>query len=244
VIYDELHRGALTFALGAQISSPIQSTGTLDRRNGGAFLIQLGADLGRRVQLSIDLALTGRSFDTGALRRELGADGSVGTLTSYTNGRTAAGLSGAGGLWSTLSFRWSPNDWTIRPYFGVLAGLRYEPLLFESADFQAACAGTAESDLFCGATRGYAIEAPTTGWTLGPLAGVRTALFYGEKTGLELRFEARGHATFWGRPKLRFDGEVTEESLRAYGRWSALEYGDPVFDLTTLALLELRFGIF
>lgn len=239
--YDDPQAFAAVFGLGVHVLSPFDSASTLGRSNTGGLDIHLGADFGRRLELSFDVALAGRSLDADALSARLGANGTVDTLSSYTNRRSSSiGLNGAGALWLHLAFRYALADWQLRPFAGLFGGYRYEPMLFKSNDFTEACVPAKDGELVCGASRGYAIESPSHAWSFGPLIGMKYPLVHSERFGLELRVEAQGHITLWSEPTLRFEGDVTGESLQTFARWKTVDYGAPTFDLVLLTSLDVR----
>lgn len=231
---------AAIFGLGAHVLTPFDTRSTLGRVNAGALDLRLGAALSENFELAFEVALGSRALDARALSQTLGARGDLGTLANYTNRRGGTGLSGASALWFHLSARYQLADGPVRPYAGLFAGLRYEPLLFKSDHFLEACTPTPSGDLACGASQGYAIEAASRAFSLGPILGARTRLARSDRFAVDLRLEAQGHTTLWSNPELRFEGDVTSEALQTYERWRAIDYGSPTFDLLFLAAIDVR----
>lgn len=231
---------AAVVGLGAHVLTPFDTSRTLGRVNAGGLDLHLGAALGERLEIGVELALGSRALDARALRQILGANGELGTLANYSNRDNSTGLSGASALWFHLSARYQLAAWPVRPYAGLFAGFRYEPLLFKSDKFLEACTPAPEGELVCGASQGYAIEAASRAFSLGPILGARTNLSRSDRFAIDLRLEAQGHTTLWSNPDLRFEGDVSEESLQTYDRWKNISYGSPTFDLIFQAAIDIR----
>ncbi len=241
--YPGLERVGLNpvLGLGYLLNSPFPSKNTVSRKNNHQFLLRVGLAFLDSFELTFDFAVGGRTLDASVIERSLGVPGSIGTLELNTFSGENSTLSGASGISSTLALKYNFASEGLRIYAGIFAGIRYEPMVFSSPDLLRACNGDGSS--ICRAASGYGIEAPNTAYTFGPLFGVVQPLVTTFAYSFEMFLETRAHATFWVEPQLLFDGDVVPEALLAYERWQELDYGSPVFDISVMAGVAIRFSL-
>lgn len=234
--YDAQEGWGVSLAMGSWALIPLgDPAASLPRESTGVFITTLGFDLGRRLEAHFAFGWGGRSLDDAALERRLGP-GRVEDLTHFETAN--ASYSGSvGSLHVMGGLRYAVADWAWRPYVGLFAGRRMEFFKFDSPDVPASC-----GDQSCPHRAGFRIAAPTGGWVVAPALGIRRALIHGEHLGLEVRAEALAHVTFWGRPPLFYQGEVTPGGLEAYQRFRALDDGGPALALGLGLTLEARAG--
>lgn len=227
--------------IAMQLISPLPNSGAFSRNNAGFFTFRLGVGFLERLELTLDFSVGGRGLDAAVLADRIGESGTIDTLSNTTccDNTTVGGDASA--TLTMLSLRYAFSNDSLRPYLGVAAGMRYEPVIFRSPDLLRVCAGSGEEN--CHAATGWSIEGPNVAYLAGAVAGVTYTLFGSTFTGFELFAEAQAHATFWAEPELAFDGDVVPESLRAYERWDALDYGGPVLDIAVLAGVALRLSL-
>jgi hypothetical protein len=234
--YDAPERWGVSLAMGSWVLLPVgDPAGALPRETTGLLVATMALDLGRRIEVLFTVGFGGGSLDDRALEQRLGP-GQVDTLTHFsTEGSSYSG--DVGSLHLMAGLRYAFADWAWRPYFSLSAGRLLEPFKFDSPDVPATCL-----DHLCPHRAGFRIAAPAGGWVVAPGLGLRHAFLHGEHLGLEVRAEAMAHLTFWGRPALIYEGEVTPNGLETYDRLRGIEGGDPTFALGFGLTLEGRVG--
>lgn len=234
--YDAEDRWGVSLAMGSWLLMPLGHSGNgFARQSTGHLISTVALELGRRFEVLFTVGFGGRSLDDRALERRLGP-GTVGTLTHFSADGTSYG-GDVGSLHLMGGLRYAVADWAFRPYLTLSAGWRIEPFKFESPDVPASC-----GDHYCPHRAGLRIAAPAGGGVLVPGVGLRRILLNGENLGLELRAEAMAHFTFWGRPPLIYQGEVTPTGLETYQRFRSIEGGDPAVAFGVGLTLEARAG--